>query len=115
MRQPKPLASPGILLFLPRRAVFGFSRVGTRCFAFLVSGGVTADVKKRGKEILNGLQKPPGKNFGEAMQRFLRIWAKEVTCFCPQFWAKDVARNLRQEVTLLKQTIPDLLIFGNDL
>jgi len=37
----------------------------------------------------------------EAMQRFLRLPVKDVTCFCRCCRAKDVARNLWQEVTLL--------------
>ena len=47
--------------------------------------------------------------------RFLCFSAKHVTYFCRRYVAKNVARNLRQEVTLLRYTIPDLLIFGNNL
>jgi hypothetical protein len=47
--------------------MFGISSVGTRCFAFLVPGGVSADVEKWGRGNTVCVEKSPGKIFGEAM------------------------------------------------
>jgi hypothetical protein len=54
------------------RAIFGFSRVGKRCFVFLVPGGVSADMKKLGKGNTSWVEKTRGKIFGEAMQVTLK-------------------------------------------
>jgi hypothetical protein len=40
---------------------------------FLVPGGVSADVKKLGKGNTSWVEKPPGKIFGEAMQKKLLL------------------------------------------